>query len=287
MAFYKYKKGNTIAIVILIAAVTSLGAFAYLQLSTTNAYVATKTIEPGTKITKEMLSDGTLKLTQVPRHMLSKELTNDYLVKGFDTVEDKFLKEGLKPGKLLFLYDVASNKDTRNNEILKEQNLEAININFDSNLGSPSNVNRGDRVNLYGVYTYDLTSMPGNNGSGVPVSSLSSELKDVFIKNGYSESSIIKGQNFTVSKLLLQNVPIVDVDKEKDTDKVLGVTVGIDPNQTEAVLLTMKTGKIGFSLLPYQAGDYNTKQTKGSVSTGELINKGTIGDLKVSGGEQK
>lgn len=280
------KKGNSILIFVIIALVVSIGFFMLFQFSTSPVLVVSGSIPAGTKITQDMLLDGTIEIKEA-----ANSLINEYTVKSFDEIVGKYAKENLNPGKMIFSYDVASSSDLRNNPYLQQHDLEAITIDSSNQVGLSKKVIRGDKVNIYGIYNYDFSHLfndVGANGipatgenavKSIPLSALPVEIQDVFLKNGYTPESTITAKDITISKLLLQNVPIIQVDKEEDGD-LKAITIGVDPNQAEGIYLTLNTGKIGMSIIPYLEDEYVEKDTKGSISFNELKNMGTIRDVE-------
>jgi len=270
------KRGNSVIIVVIIAAVVALGLFAYLQLNTTTAFVVQNAvIQSGTKITQDMLTDGTIVMKEIP-----KSLSNDYIITDFDEINGMYVKDSIKPGKIIFSYDIAKSGDLRNNDILTTYDLEAVTLNADQMTGLSDVANKGDKVNVYGTYTYDFGSLnDAYGGQGFPVSALVPEVQKVFIANGYKPTDLINADEVTITKLLIQNVPIVDVKKD-EYDIIQKVTIGVEPKHAESLYLTInKTGKIGLTVLPYNDGNYVEKDTKGSISTMELKTSGTINDV--------
>lgn len=277
------RKGNSVIIVVIIAAVVSLGLFAYLSFSTTTAFVVeNNVIQAGTKITKDMLTDGTIAMKEIP-----KSLANDYIITDFDEINGMYVKDALKPGKIIFSYDIAKNGDLRSNEILTTYNLEAVTLTSEQIMGLSDVANKNDKVNVYGTYNYDFKNLrDAFGGQGFPVSALVPEVQKVFIENGYKTTDVITAEEVTITKLLLQNVPIVDVKKDEDDDSIKKVTIGVEPEHAEAIYLTLQTtGKVGLTVLPYSDGNYVEKETKGSITTLELKNGGIINDVGQSGSQ--
>lgn len=269
------RKGNSILIVVLIAAVVAIGLFVYLNLNTTTAFVVQGVISSGTKITEDMLTDGTIVMREIP-----KSLANEYIITDFDEINGMYVKDTLKPGKIIFSYDIAKTGDLRNNEILTTYGLEAVTLKSDQITGLSDVVNKNDKVNVYGTYTYSFGNIKETyGGQGFPVSALVPELQEVFIANGFKPTDIITADEVTVTKLLLQNVPVVDVKKD-EYDEIEKVTIGVEPEHAELIYLTLHTtGKVGLTILPYSDGDYVEKTTKGSMTTLELKNQGVINDV--------
>ena len=269
------RKGNSILIVVLIAAVVAIGLFVYLNLNTTTAFVVQGVISSGTKITEDMLTDGTIVMREIP-----KSLANEYIITDFDEINGMYVKDTLKPGKIIFSYDIAKTGDLRNNEILTTYGLEAVTLKSDQITGLSDVVNKNDKVNVYGTYTYSFENIKETyGGQGFPVSALVPELQEVFIANGFKPTDIITADEVTVTKLLLQNVPVVDVKKD-EYDEIEKVTIGVEPEHAELIYLTLHTtGKVGLTILPYSDGDYVEKTTKGSMTTLELKNQGVINDV--------
>lgn len=269
------RKGNSILIVVLIAAVVAIGLFVYLNLNTTTAFVVQGVISSGTKITEDMLTDGTIVMREIP-----KSLANEYIITDFDEINGMYVKDTLKPGKIIFSYDIAKTGDLRNNEILTTYGLEAVTLKSDQITGLSDVVNKNDKVNVYGTYTYSFGNIKETyGGQGFPVSALVPELQEVFIANGFKPTDIITADEVTVTKLLLQNVPVVDVKKD-EYDEIEKVTIGVEPEHAELIYLTLHTtGKVGLTILPYSDGDYVEKTTKGSMTMLELKNQGVINDV--------
>ncbi|QUH22028.1 hypothetical protein [Alkaliphilus sp. B6464] len=267
------KKGNVSFIIpIIVAFLVAMVVFGYMQFNTTTAYISSEFIKPGTKITKEMLNDGTITIKQI-----SKSIANEHLISDFDLIQDKYAKYNINPGHPIYSYDIATSNDLRTNQELVSMNLEAISVPVGQGSGLSNNVKVSDRVNVYGVYTYEVGKVAvgiGGEHAGVAVKDLSPALQDVFIANGYSLDAQIAGEQISVSKLLLQNVAVVDV--ETYEEEVQSVTIALEPKHAELIHLTMKTGKIGLSLLPYSDGGYVEKETNGAISTLELNIKGVF-----------
>ena len=282
------RKGNSksFIVVMMLAIIVAIGTFVYLKTNDVKVYLANGVIPAGTKITSDMLVDGTILVREV-----SASLTNKYVISDFKEIEDFYVKETLRPGKIIYSYDMAKEENLRSNEILTAYDLEAVTIDIGHQEGISHTANRGDKVNVYGTYVYDLSPlfeislMEDEDGeiqeiAGIPVSFLPIEFQEVFYENGYDEDYLINSKDITITKLLLQNVPIVDV-RKNDQGKIEDVTLGLEPEHAEAIYLTLRTGRIGLSVLPYVDGNYIEKETKGSISFGELRNKGIINDVEL------
>lgn len=282
------RKGNSksFIVVMMLAIIVAIGTFVYLKTNDVKVYLANDVIPAGTKITSDMLVDGTILVREV-----SASLTNKYVISDFKEIEDFYVKETLRPGKIIYSYDMAKEENLRSNEILTAYDLEAVTIDIGHQEGISHAANRGDKVNVYGTYVYDLSPlfeislMEDEDGeiqeiAGIPVSFLPIEFQEVFYENGYDEDYLINSKDITITKLLLQNVPIVDV-RKNEQGKIEDVTLGLEPEHAEAIYLTLRTGRIGLSVLPYIDGNYVEKETKGSISFGELRNKGIINDVEL------
>lgn len=282
------RKGNSksFIVVMMLAIIVAIGTFVYLKTNDVKVYLANDVIPAGTKITSDMLVDGTILVREV-----SASLTNKYVISDFKEIEDFYVKETLRPGKIIYSYDMAKEENLRSNEILTAYDLEAVTIDVGHQEGISHAANKGDKVNVYGTYVYDLSPlfeislMEDEDGeiqeiAGIPVSFLPIEFQEVFYENGYDEDYLINSKDITITKLLLQNVPIVDV-RKNDQGKIEDVTLGLEPEHAEAIYLTLRTGRIGLSVLPYVDGNYIEKETKGSISFGELRNKGIINDVEL------
>jgi len=269
------RKGNSIIIVVVIAALVAFGLFAYLQLNNTTAFVVESSISRGTVITRDMLTDGTIVMKEIP-----KTLANDYLITDFEEMNGMYVRDTLKPGKIIFAYDLASSGNLRSNEILTTYNLEAVTLRAEQVQGLSDIVDKGDKVNIYGTYEYDLSSIKDiHGGLSFPVAALNKELQEVFLANGYQLEDEIDSDAVTVTKLLLQNVPVVDVTRD-EYDSIVKISIGVEPEHAEAIYSTLQTtGSVGITVLPYNDGNYVEKETKGTISSLELSKKGTIEDV--------
>lgn len=269
------RKGNSIIIVVVIAALVAFGLFAYLQLNNTTAFVVESSISRGTVITRDMLTDGTIVMKEIP-----KTLANDYLITDFEEMNGMYVRDTLKPGKIIFAYDLASSGNLRSNEILTTYNLEAVTLRAEQTQGLSDIVDKGDKVNIYGTYEYDLSNIKDiHGGLSFPVAALNKELQEVFLANGYQLEDEIDSDAVTVTKLLLQNVPVVDVTRD-EYDSIVKISIGVEPEHAEAIYSTLQTtGSVGITVLPYNDGNYVEKETKGTISSLELSKKGTIEDV--------
>ena len=73
----------------------AIGLFVYLNLNTTTAFIAEGVIQSGTKITQDMLTDGTIVMKEIP-----KSLANEYLITDFDEINGMYVKDSLNPENL-------------------------------------------------------------------------------------------------------------------------------------------------------------------------------------------
>lgn len=269
------RKGNSIIIVVVIAALVAFGLFAYLQLNNTTAFVVESSISRGTVITRDMLTDGTIVMKEIP-----KTLANDYLITDFEEMNGMYVRDTLKPGKIIFAYDLASSGNLRSNEILTTYNLEAVTLRAEQVQGLSDIIDKGDKVNIYGTYEYDLSNIKDiHGGLSFPVAALNKELQEIFLANGYQLEDEINSDAVTVTKLLLQNVPVVDVTRD-EYDSIVKISIGVEPEHAEAIYSTLQTtGSVGITVLPYNDGNYVEKETKGTISSLELSKKGTIEDV--------
>lgn len=159
MAQVKNKQTSfTIALVVtvIVALAAMFGVIAYYQFTTTYAYVVNKNIDAGTQITAEMLDSQVIQRVSIP-----KTLDSNNLIKDFNQINKKFILYDLKPGKMVFTYDVATEYNIRTLPIIAENNFEAFTVKKSSfAAGTPTNViNTGDRINIYTVSTYDLSEI--------------------------------------------------------------------------------------------------------------------------------
>ena len=150
------RKGNSksFIVVMMLAIIVTIGTFVYLKTNDVKVYLANDVIPVGTKITSDMLVDGTILVREV-----SASLTNKYVISDFKEIEDFYVKETLRPGKIIYSYDMAKEENLRSNEILTAYDLEAVTIDIGHQEGISHAANRGDKVNVYGTYVYDLSPL--------------------------------------------------------------------------------------------------------------------------------
>lgn len=253
------KRGNAKIATLLIAGAVSLGIFGYMQLTTTTVYVCDGVITAGTQITEDLLSDGTIIAKSVP-----KSLTNEGSIKNFNDVKGEFAKYPIGPGKMLFSYDIAGETDIRNNPIIRNQNLEALTLKIDSVIGASDALRANDRVNVYTIQEVDLSKY--TEDSFVEVGKLPDNIKELFITLGdFSETDKVATGEYQYSKLLAQNIPVIDVVADLESSVSTDFVIGVTADMTESILLAMKTGSIGMNILPYSENGYKIKESKGSI----------------------
>lgn len=262
------RKGKAgVVIPIIVSAILALSYFAFMQLNTSVGYVVQSSIEPGTEITQELLNTGDIIVKQIP-----KDLATTNTITEFSLIEGRFVKHTITPGHIISAYDIAKTSDLRTNNDLVSMNLEAVSIPVTDQSGIPNSSKVGDRINIYGVYTYEFDNMMRNEDGEIEnltVASLPNSLKEMFLSNGYKEDSALMSEEITISKLLLQNVPVVATDVD-ESGILRNVIVGLGSNHAELVHITMTTGKIGMALLPFSEGGYIEEMTSGVISTLEL-----------------
>lgn len=262
-------KDNSKMVIIGVAGIVALGVFAYMQLSTTNVYVATDAIMSNTQITEDMLSSGLIKAKSVPR-----SLTNEASIKNFADISGQFLKFPLGPGKQIFTYDFARESDMRNNKILREQNLEALSLYSDSVVNSVGSISINDRVNLYSVEEIDLSAF--SEEQMILVSDLPTDVQKIFIEaGGLTTESKIGVNKYKYSKLIAQNIPVVEVVKDIDTSDVNQFVLGVTPNISENIYLAVENGKLGINILPYNEKEYKVKDSKGTLQNLQVVGEST------------
>ena len=260
-------------ITLIVSAVLALAYFGYTQFTTTTGYVVQNTLEPGTEITQELLNSGDIVIKQIP-----KDLVTDSTIPDFDLIDGRYLKNTLTPGHIISAHDIAKTSDLRTNEDLVAMNLEAVSIPVSPESGVPSTTKVGDRVNVFGVYTYEIANMIRNSAGemeNLTVATLPESLKKLYLANGYKEDSPLMNEQITVSKLLLQNVPVVSTESTEEGE-LQRVILGLESKHAELIHITMSTGKIGMSLLPFSEGGYIEEVTDGVISTLELNINGTF-----------
>lgn len=253
-------------IVFIVAGVVALGVFSFMSLSSTGVYMATTVLQPGTKITEEMLNDGTIKKVSEPRSLI-----NEDTITNFEDINNKYIKYPVGPGKVIFGYDFAAENDIRTNKTLQSQNLEALSLNADSIVNSVSNLNTEDKVNIYTVEQIDLKTF--TNEGMIEIAKLPADIQTIFKEAGnLEESDQVSVGTYKYSKLIAQNIPVVSISKNSETNKVTTFTLGVDPDIAEDTYLAIESGKVGINILPYTDKSYKEK-----VSTGTLQNLQFVG----------
>ena len=256
-------------VVFVVAAAVSIGVLAIQTLSSTSVYVATSNISSGKPITESMLSDGTIKKVSVPR-----ALANASTIKNFEDIKGKFLKYPLGEGKMIFKYDFSSDSDMRNNEVLIKNNLEALSLNASSITNSVNSISNGDNINLYTVETIDLKTF--SKESMIEVSKLPADIQKIFKEAGnLTDTDQINVGTYKYSKLVAQNLPVVEVKKDADTQKVTQFTIGVTPKQSEEAYLAIESGKVGVNILPYSEKTYKEKDSTGSLQNLQFVGAST------------
>lgn len=264
------RRGNTKLIIIGIAAAVSLGIFAYLQMTTTTVYMAKTAINSGTQITQDLLSSGTIVAKSVP-----KSLVNSASIKNFDDINEKFVKFPIGPDQLIYSYDMAGESDVKNNSILREQNLEALTINADEILGGCEALANNDRVNIYAIETIKLSTF--TEADMITIGELPDNLKNIFMEaTGKSEGEQIAVGDYKVSRCVAQNVPVVEVNKDNETNKIVSFTVGVTNSISQNIYLSMETGSLGVNILPYSENTYKVKEGSGTVESLQYLGSSEV-----------
>lgn len=254
------RKGNGKAFVVIVASVVSIGIFVVSQLTNTTAYVATKAIPSGTKITDEYLQDGSIVAKSIP-----KSLTNEYTIKKFEDISGQFLKYPVGPGKTIFSFDFAGESDLRNNALLRENNLEGLTLNVADVIGGSSNITLNDRLNIYTTDKIDLSKFVDSGNQTVLLSDLPEDIKNIFVEiGGFEESDEITVGEYRYTKLLAQNVPVVEIKKDEN-DNVVSFTMGVTTTMAENIFLSYQTGTLAMNILPYNEDGYKQKESKGTL----------------------
>lgn len=268
------RKGKAgMLIPIIVSAILALSYFAYMQFNTSTGYVIQSQLEPGTEITQELLNSGDVVIKQIPKDLITESTITD-----FNLIDGRYLKNTLTPGHIISAYDIAKTSDLRTNKDLVDMNLQAISIPVSPESGIPSTTKVGDRVNVFGVYTYEIANMIRNAAGemeNLTVATLPESLKTLYIANGYKEDSPLMNEQITVSKMLLQNVPVVSTESTEEGE-LQRVILGLESRHAELIHITMSTGKIGMSLLPFSEDGYAEEITDGVISTLELNINGTF-----------
>lgn len=268
------RKGKAgMLIPIIVSAILALAYFAYMQFNTSTGYVIQSQLEPGTEITQEHLNSGDIVIKQIPKDLITDSTITDY-----NLIDGRYLKNTLTPGHIISAHDIAKTSDLRTNKDLVDMKLQAISIPVTPESGIPSTTKVGDRVNVFGVYTYEIANMIRNAAGemeNLTVATLPETLKQLYLANGYKEDSPLMNEQITVSKMLLQNVPVVSTEST-DEGELQRVILGLESKHAELIHITMSTGKIGMSLLPFSEDGYSEQKTSGVISTLELNINGTF-----------
>ena len=215
MAQVKNKQASfTVALIVtvIVALAAMFGVIAYYQFTTTYAYVVNKNIDAGTRITAEMLDSQVIQRVSIP-----KSLDSNNLIKDFNQINKKFTLYDLKPGKMVFTYDFATEYNIRTLPIIAENNFEAFTVKKGSfAAGTPTNViNTGDRINIYTVSTYDL-----------------------------SEIKAIKQQAYVSGNAAGSLTPTVDASAGGGLAVVGGTTTAVSPTETMMEQLGIKVSEL-------------------------------------------
>lgn len=251
----------------------ALVVFVAFQLSTTTVYVAESNhIRAGEKITETMLQDGTIKAKQV-----SKSMVNEMTITNFEEIKDKYVKYPIGQGQVIFAYDIAGQNDYKNDPTLIEEKLQAVTLNIDDVLGLPSNIQKGDRINLFTAYKIELGSY-GFTEETVKVEELPENLKILFEQNGYNGE--LSTQNaFNIAQVIAQYVPVVDTIIDSETGKITQVVVGLNTNNAEQTYLSLSgQGKVAASVLPYSDGEYVEEDAKSAITNFQFFLDKHFGD---------
>lgn len=264
------RRGSSKMIVIGVAAGVAIAIFGYLQLSTTTVYQATTAIPSGTEITQDMLSSGTIVAKSVPN-----SLANSASIKDFSDIEGGFVKYPIGPDQIIYSYDMAGESDVKNNKILREQNLEALTINADEVLGGVEAIANNDRTNIYAISTVKLSIY--TDADTITLGELPDELKETFMKaTGKSEEDSIAVGDYKISKLIAQNVPIVEVNKDNESNKVVSFTIGVTDEISQNIYLSMETGNLGINILPYSEKNYKVKSGTGAIESIQYLGESEV-----------
>lgn len=256
------RKGNAKLLVFLVAGGVAISIFAYMQLTTTTVYVATDTLQSGTKITDDMVNKGQIVAKSVP-----KSLTNAASIKNFKDISGSFVKFPIGPGSMVFSYDFAKDSDLRNNEILRNQNLEALTLPVNKVAGASNALTINDKLNIYTTETISLGKLSKNQT--MLISELPTDLKAIFVDaGGFKDTDSIVVGDYKYAKLLAQNVPVVDLvrDTESKNKDITNFIIGVNNTIASNIHLTLDTGGgVGIDILPYNENSYKTKDAKGSL----------------------
>lgn len=297
--FTKKGKSSATALlsVLVIALLTGLAIIAYFSMTTVYVFVANKTIPAGTKITADLVSSGAVIQKEINKTFFSENGKFDgrYIVTDLESIVGKYTQDDLKKGKIVYTYDIADRYDIRTNPYLQDNNYEAFTLSAGSfSVGKSSNLlEKGDRINMYAIYTLDLSTLKTvkqyqvqngvvsesdefgaedstiANAYGIKVSELPTYAQNICIASGMEEDDFIYDDTITLAKLMWQNVPVINVTKtaaqNSSSSQITDLVIAIDHKTAEELFVLMEKGKLGCTLLPYIDGEYTAIDNTGST----------------------
>ncbi|MFW6046378.1 MAG: hypothetical protein ACOCP4_01115 [Candidatus Woesearchaeota archaeon] len=255
----------------LLAFLLAGGMFLYMSFNTETVYMVDgKVLEAGTQITEALLTDGTLVMKEANKDLISKPV-----ITSLDSIKGKYVSQDIYPGRQLTAHDFIENNNVVNDKTLRENNLEAVDLSVIELTSFNEELEKGQKVNVYSSYEYDLDGYRDQETNELLVDNLDLKLKKLFLDNGYSEESNIKADTVIVTKLILQNVPVIKA-LRNDENELMKVSLGTDSESAEIIYHSLKTGEVSLSLIPNTDNDYVPKETKGTVTLLELVGEKTI-----------
>lgn len=263
MSLLKRKgSASSSTITMVIAAIIALGSFVLISSQNKEVYVAKQDIPIGSKITSDMIGSAIVPIS-VP-----KSLANDFSITNPNEIVGRYVLNNLSDGKLVFSTDIATEKNLRENKTLKDLNLEAMTIMREKTTGITDSIALGDRLNVYSIISVDIAGP--QDETSMPISSLNTEIQKMFLENGYNVEQLIPCGTYTFTKLIIQNVPVVEVERAdaemEGSTEIKTMSVGLNPDESEVLYLAMSMGQLGVNILPFSETEYEEKESKGGVS---------------------
>lgn len=293
--FLKKGSGASTSIIatIVVALITVVAILAYFSMTTVYVIVANKTIPAGTKITAELLAENAIVQKEINKTFFSDEELA-WVIQDTNSLEGQYVQSELKRGKIIYSYDIADRYDIRTNPYLVDNNYEAFALTTGSfSIGKTTNLlEKGDRINIYAVYTLDLSTLKNikeyetagggwvsddfegsttntiADAYGVKVNELPSYAQEICINAGMDPEDYIYEDEITLAKLMYQNVPIINITKVGDdptNTSISEMIIAVDSKTAEELLVLMQTGSLSCTLLPYTDGEYTVVDNTGTT----------------------
>lgn len=227
MAQTKKERSNfsiTIVLVIIIASIAAFGVIAYQQFTTTYAYVAAVEIPAGTKITSQMIDKK-----NIQRVSVSKQFEGTNIIQDSKLMVGRFTQDTIKPGKMIFSYDLAPSYDLRVNPILQENGYEAFTVkksHFAAG-GTTNLLEEEDRINIYTVTTFDLSDIKSVKQNSAITGSGSYISGGGLGVMGAEDETSMTGPSYSPTSELMKNLGVA-VNELPDNIKKICLDSGLD-----------------------------------------------------------